>query len=522
MDKPKLLSPEWWQQKDVSHPWCDRFCREFFEQDPKLRDDPKTYESVGVIFANRRNGDIVPVGITAIEDGNFIFQYHSSYLANPKFKPISETLPKQKERFVGVGQMLPYVDNLPAEGWFGKAQSQALATDESSRPYNREDKHMDHEPLEERYHRFMMFGRDYPGAVWATYIHNDPEIATSHHQHMIEAALRSRSSIAGVQPKLLGVEDGNGDIRPASYWETSTHIVKLPPLESMPGLMEYEYMSMLATKALLPEDLTVDARLTDLHLPSGEKLNVLAIKRFDRTASENGKIHFEEINQLLGQQNADRYHGGYVDIANVIREKMGQKGVQQFYARLMTQFLLGNSDNHCKNFALFTGFEGGEWRMTPDYDLAPTVNYRKSELALYATPHRNVSGGHEEESKEKYGSLDAKTLVQMGEAFGLSIGEISSTIHTIIAHIPEAKSVVMNDPSPRLDRPASNSEEGAKYKIRPGQGHAQASSKTSARQDFCDRIDGRAHQLFGSLDKYISYRASKDKPAQGGGYGGRG
>ena len=54
MDKPKLLSPEWWQQKDVSHPWCDRFCREFFEQDPKLRDDPKTYESVGVIFANRK------------------------------------------------------------------------------------------------------------------------------------------------------------------------------------------------------------------------------------------------------------------------------------------------------------------------------------------------------------------------------------------------------------------------------------------------------------------------------------
>ena len=518
MAKPKPLSPAWWQQKDVSHPWCDRFCREFFEQDPKLRDDPATYESVGIIFANRRDGEIVPVGMTAIEDGNFIFQYHSSYLSNPKAKAISETLPKRAERYVGEGEMLPYFDNLPAEGWFGKAQSEALSTERTPRPYNRQDKHMDHEPLEERYHRFMMFGRDYPGAVWATYIHNDPEIATEHHQHMIEAALRSRSSIAGVQPKLLGVEDGQGEIHPASYWETSSHIVKLPPLDPMPGLMEYEYMSILATKALLPKDQAVDARLTDLRLPNGEALNVLAIKRFDRTPSENGKIHFEEVNQLLGQQNIDRYRGGYADVAKVIRDKVGHEGVKQFYARLMTQFLLGNSDNHSKNFALFTGFEGGQWRMTPDYDLAPTVNYHKSDLALYATPHRHFANGRMEDSKEKYGSLDAKTLVQLGESFGLNIEEIASAIHGITANIPAAKEAVMNDPSPRLDRPASTSQEGAKYKIKPGQGHAISNSGTTARQDFCDRMDGRAQQLFGSLDKYIAYRASKDT-GRGGGRG---
>ena len=102
--------------------------------------------------------------------------------------------------------------------------------------------HTDNEILDNRYHRFMMFGRDYPGAVWATYIRVDPHISEEHHQYTIEAALRSRSSIAGMQPKLLGVADKNGKIHPANFWETSTHIVKLPPAVHMPMLMEYEYI----------------------------------------------------------------------------------------------------------------------------------------------------------------------------------------------------------------------------------------------------------------------------------------
>lgn len=510
---PKPLSPQWWQNKDVSHAWCARFCEEFFKEDPTLKSDPQTFESVGVVFFNKPSGEIVPAGFTAIQDGNFVFQYHHSYLNNATVPAISDTLPKRKERYVAKAEMLPFFDNLPAEGWFGKAQGAALGDESCKRDIERKNNHMDDESLGNRYHRFMMFGRDYPGAVWATYIRNDPDIAAENHQHTIEAALRSRSSIAGMQPKLLGVANEKGEIHPANFWETSTHIVKLPPAVHMPRLMEYEYMSNIATKALLPNDPPSEASLTELHLRNGDKKEVLAIKRFDRTAAGE-KIHFEEMNQLMGKQNSDRYNGAYADVAKLVREKAGHEGVKQFYARLVTQFLLGNTDNHLKNFAMFHDHATGQWSMTPDYDLAPTVNYQKSELALYATKHRATSvGGGEAESKEQYGNLNAKILVTLGQDFGLSLDEVKSTIKGILANIPKAKEAVRADPSPRLDLYSPATETAITWARQKGQ-HS-VKHKVTSREDFCDLLDGRAQKLFGTLDKYIKLVESKRGTAQG-------
>ncbi len=510
---PKHLSPEWWKNKSVSHTWCSRFCKEFIEEDPTLQSNQKTFESIGVVFFNKQNGEIIPVGFTAIQDGNFVFQYHHSYLNNSAVPAISETLPKRKERYVAKGEMLPFFDNLPAEGWFGKAQGAALGDEGCRRDIERKNNHMDDEPLQNRYHRFMMFGRDYPGAVWATYTRNDPVIAEENHQHTIEAALRSRSSIAGMQPKLLGVANDKGEIHPANFWETSTHIVKLPPAVHMPRLMEYEYMSIVATRELLPNDHPVEASLTDLHLRNGAKKEVLAIKRFDRTPSGE-KVHFEEMNQLMGKQNSDRYRGAYADVAKLVREKIGHEGVKQFYARLLTQFLLGNTDNHLKNFAMIHDHDTGKWSMSPDYDLAPTVNYQKSYLALYATRHRGSSlGGGEDEGKEQYGNLNVKMLVTMGQDFGLNLEEIKSTIKDILANVPKAKEAVRADPSPRLDLLCPATESAISWARLKGQ--PPVKNKVTCRQDFCDLIDGRAKQLFGTLDKYMKIAESKQGQGQG-------
>lgn len=483
----------------MSLEWSARFIKPFLDADPSLSANEATRGSIGIVFSNQRNGDIVPVGITALRDGEFLFQYHPSYLANKHYPAIADGLPKQEAPFVSVGHMHPFFDNLPAEGWFGKAQGAALGEGVIvSRPFDAHDTHMDNEPLASRYHRFMMFGRDYPGAVWVTYERLDPKVAEMSHQATIEAALQSRSSISGMQPKLLGVEE-EGVLRPANYWETSTHIVKLPPVAGthMPQLMEYEYMSIVATRALRPADKVVNAKLTDLHLRNGATEAVLSIKRFDRT--EDGfKRHFEEINQLLGRQNNERYQGAYADIAKVVSDKVGHEGVKQFYGRLLCQFLLGNTDNHLKNFALLHERRGDKWELAPDYDLAPTANYQRSKLALYATPHRTREGGEIVDSQELYTDLNPKTLVRMGQDFGLDLTEIKMIADGIISNIPAAKEAVRNDPSPRLDAPAIHY---VKNRI--------IESRHSIRDDFCARIDGRAKQLFGTLDKYITIQMEK-------------
>ncbi len=294
----------------------------------------------------------------------------------------------------------------------------------------------------------------------------------------------------------------DGKLRPANYWETSTYIVKLPS-DKMPGLMEYEYMSIVATHALLPTDMTVNAQLTKLHLRDGKTRDILSIERFDRTA-EGGKIHFEELNQRLGKASKDRYEGAYSEIANYIREAMEQEGVKQFYARLLSQFLLGNTDSHFKNFALFGG--DNDCALTPNYDLAPTVNFQKSHVALgmrgeqFSDRNNPGKGSFTGNPVEyDYDKLDARILVTLGREFGLSNGEIKTIISELKSNIPAAIEAVMHDPCEMLDQLAGHNAGRNK----------QTNGHTTYREDFCNRIEGRWQKLFGGVDKYIERLESK-------------
>lgn len=489
---PKKFSPDWWKNKEVTHPWCHRFCDEFYAQDQGLL-DPKVQSTLGIVFFNDPNGKIIPVGMTCIKDDQFIFRYHSSYLNDEKNPPIAYTLPKQRKAFVS-GGIPSFFDNLPAEGWFGKAQGSALGL-----PLEPIDG--DREPLDSRYHRLMMFGRDCPGAVWATYVQNDPALAAQNHEDIISAALQSRASISGMQPKLLAIMD-HGVLRPTKYWETSTHLVKLPgePGTGLPRVVENEYMSIQATHVLLPHDRTVNAALTKLHLHDGSTRDVLAIERFDRTGKPEGKVHFEEINQLLDYGNESRYEAAYHQIASIIREKVGHEGVKTFYARLLSQFLLGNVDNHLKNFAMF---HNGHWELTPSYDLAPSANYcKRGTLALHTTGEQF---GTEDKSKPgkfkmstlrlEYAQLDTKKLVTMGRNFGLNLDEIQVIMKDLVDRVPAAKAAIRADPAPELD-----------IQIKPNK---------TLRDDFCERLDGRNRQLFGSMDKYFAIMRGREQRTNG-------
>ncbi len=148
----RKFSPEWWQNKRVSHTWCHDFCTPFYLEDISLLNE-ETYFSLAVVFFDTPNGNTIPVGFTAMQEGKFVFQYHPSYLADAMLPAISVTLPKRKERYEFADELPPFFDNLLAEGWFGKAQGAALK-------HNIEAIEHDVETIAERYHRMNMFGRD--------------------------------------------------------------------------------------------------------------------------------------------------------------------------------------------------------------------------------------------------------------------------------------------------------------------------------------------------------------------------
>lgn len=192
------------------------------------------------------------------------------------------------------------------------------------------------------------------------------------------AALASRASLSGVQPKLFAVKEGR-IYRPARRDETSTFIAKLRsgPLRD---IIENEYLTTVACRALLPDDEIAESVIAKI---DGITESALMVKRFDRLSSGT-KRHFEEFNQLLGKRSGDdKYEASYDDMAGFILKTPGCTPVDawRLFRRVLVCFLTGNTDAHLKNFAMFHTGDG--LRLAPAYDLVAAALYPEySQIAL--------------------------------------------------------------------------------------------------------------------------------------------
>jgi serine/threonine-protein kinase HipA len=143
-------------------------------------------------------------------DASFTFTYDAGYLEGGG-PAIAHTLPPQFGAIETRAGLPPYFDNLVAEGWLANAQARALGILGN-----------------DRFGRLLAFGEDCIGAVSVRDPRPriQPQLDTGTPEEI--AALASRASISGVQPKMLAIRDAAG-YRPALAHEASTHIAKLPP-----------------------------------------------------------------------------------------------------------------------------------------------------------------------------------------------------------------------------------------------------------------------------------------------------
>jgi serine/threonine-protein kinase HipA len=294
--------------------------------------------------------------------GRCVFTYDPTYLEG-KHPAIAFTLPPQSSPYICEQGLHPFFDNLVAEGWLRNAQAKALKVDASN-----------------RFALLLAFGHDCAGA--ASVIDPAPaaEPAMDANDPIATAALNSRASLSGIQPKLLAVKDGR-KYRAARRDETSTFIAKLPS-GALRDIIENEYLTTIACRALLPDDDIVDPEITTLE---GMKERALLVPRFDRLRS-GAKRHFEEFNQLLGKRSGDdKYEASYDDMAAFILTTPNCTRVDawKLYQRILVCILTGNTDAHLKNFAMFHTPDG--LRLTPAYDLVAAAlypEYRQLALAI--------------------------------------------------------------------------------------------------------------------------------------------
>jgi serine/threonine-protein kinase HipA len=294
--------------------------------------------------------------------GRCVFTYDKAYLA-ARHPAIAFTLPRHEAPLVCEAGLHPFFDNLVAEGWLRNAQARALKIDPN-----------------DRFALLLTFGRDCAGAV--TVIDPAPvkEPAIDFGDPTATAALASRGSLSGVQPKLLAVKDGS-TYRPARPNEPSTYIAKLPS-GTLRDIVENEFLVLHACRSLLPDDTIVDAAIAPLK-DIGEK--ALLVRRFDRLRS-GSKVHFEEFNQLLGHRSGDdKYDAAYEDMASFIVKTPGcvPADAWRLYERVLACLLTGNTDAHLKNFAMLHTADG--LRLSPAYDLVAAAlypEYRTFALAI--------------------------------------------------------------------------------------------------------------------------------------------
>jgi serine/threonine-protein kinase HipA len=270
---------------------------------------------------------------------------------------------RQRAPHICEGGLHPFFDNLVAEGWLRNAQARALKIDPN-----------------DRFALLLAFGRDCAGAV--SIIDPAPirEPTIDVGDRATAAALVSRGSLSGVQPKLLAVKEGR-HYQPARPDQTSTYIAKLPS-GTLRDIVENEFLVLHASRSFLPGDSIVDATIAPLK-DVAEK--ALLVRRFDRLRS-GAKIHFEEFNQLLGHRSGDsKYDASYEDMASFIVDTPGcvPADAWRLYERVLVCLLTGNTDAHLKNFAMLHTPDG--LRLSPAYDLVAAAlypEYRTFALAI--------------------------------------------------------------------------------------------------------------------------------------------
>ena len=342
--------------------------------------------------------------------GRCVFTYDPAYI-EARHPEIAHTLKVRPEPYVCEQGLHPFFDNLVAEGWLRNAQARALKVDPSN-----------------RFALLLAFGHDCAGAVSVI----DPaplaEPTIDIGDPMAVAALTSRASLSGIQPKILAVKEDQ-NYRPARANETSTFVAKLPS-GALRDIVENEYLTTIACRALLPDDEIVEPTIDQLQ---GIDERALIVPRFDRMPS-GAKRHFEEFNQLLGKRSGDdKYDASYDDMAAFIRNTPDcvPADAWRLFRRVLVCLLTGNTDAHLKNFAMFHTPDG--LRLTPAYDLVAAAlypEYRQLALAIGTSSNLVL-----EQVKPKH-------IVALSEAYGLDTAILVDVVQTLEGRREAAKKAI--------------------------------------------------------------------------------
>lgn len=218
-----------------------------------------------------------------------------------------------------------------------------------------------------------------------------------------------RLSLAGAQPKLPVILEGDEISLPLNMATATTHIIKPEP-RAFPGLVDNEAFCMaLAQRVGLPTASASTLRTTS-------EMPCLLVERYDRdpTLDPIRRLHQEDFCQALGHPSERKYQseGGpsAKQSVDLLREASAvpAQDLPTFWRALVFNWLIGNCDAHAKNFSLL--YDTGAPTLAPLYDLVSTTAYDNLERQLAMS----IGGAR------AIGEVDARAWGELASELGFS------------------------------------------------------------------------------------------------------
>lgn len=219
---------------------------------------------------------------------------------------------------------------------------------------------------------------------------SDPDAPVDDLMHLFKAG----SPPGGARPKVLVKE------------KQIDYLAKFPSLKDT-----FDMVALEAATLATARDAGIE--VPEFYVQRLGERSALMVERFDVT-QRGGRNHLLSMQTLLGA--GSYYFLGYGEMADVVRRLSDRPGkdLRALFRQAVFNALIGNTDDHLKNFAMLHGAEG--WQLTPAYDLLPDVGDNREHVLHFG-------------SVGTVPSMDS--LQSLGRVFGISPKKTRSIIDEV-------------------------------------------------------------------------------------------
>jgi serine/threonine-protein kinase HipA len=170
----------------------------------------------------------------------------------------------------------------------------------------------------------------------------------------LDRALQHGTALGGARPKAL-IDRGDRKL-----------IAKFSASNDLYNVVKGEFVAMRLAAL-------VGLNVASVKLTKGLGRDVLLIKRFDRTLSDDGWLRHSLVSglTLLGLDESEARYASYEDLATLIRHRFTapQETLEELFGRIVFNILSGNTDDHARNHSAY--WDGRALSLTPAYDICP-------------------------------------------------------------------------------------------------------------------------------------------------------